>query len=352
MARPSSTRLLRPLLWLLWVVLLAVILPLVMIVTAPIFLLIWAIGVPAAIASRSFREQMGVTALGMALWLPFWALLLVSTSVPALALAHAATLYLDSQVPSQLPALVDGLSRQLPRDLQSWWGALDPSRREWAWLCVVAGVTGVSSHFVYAFIEIPWRLKQIRQVRTLPRSKTRSAAIGLAEFEGTARATSADGYVSKSLSEAAQPFHLEDETGRILVDPRGATVRPRSGSGASLQVNEIEEGIRDGDRVYVIGNVQNREAYSPDALDADRLVVRPLGQSLVSSPIGRLIFPDRHQVADRDAPNIFIVDKGHEHGVALRLRMALWDFCAMGAIYLAASLWLVHAAWPWLTPAS
>jgi hypothetical protein len=76
----------------------------------------------------------------------------------------------------------------------------------------------------------------------------------------------------------------------------------------------------------------------------------PLKQRLVASPVGRLLFPERHQPADRDAPNIFIVDKGSEHGVILRLRLVLWDYCVYAAIYLAASFWLVQAAWPWLAP--
>ncbi len=350
MARPSPTRLLRPLLWLLVLVLLAVVVPLLLIVTAPIFLLIWTIGFAMAITSSSFRKQMEVTRLGVALWLPFWVVVLVGSAVPTVALAHAAVLWLDGHTPSLLPSYLDIPVRQLPRDAREFLADLNVSRRDWGWFCVIAGVTGVSSNLVYAFIDIPWRLKQIRQVRALPRSKARSAAIGLAEFEGTIRATSADGHVSKSLSEAVQPFHLEDETGRILVDPRGATVRLRSGSGVALQANEIEEGLRDGDHVYVIGNVQLRDDAPPGGADSDSLVVRPLGQALVSSPVARLLFSKGEAMADRDAPNIFIVDKGHEHDVALRLRMALWDFCAIGAVYLPASLWLVQAAWPWLSP--
>lgn len=85
-----------------------------------------------------------------------------------------------------------------------------------------------------------------------------------------------------------------------------------------------------------------------DALGSDRLVIRPLKQTLVSSPIGRLLFPERHQPVDRDAPNIFIVDKGREHDVIARLRLALLDFCVFSVLYLGTSLWLVQAAWPWL----
>ena len=328
--------------------LLAVLVPLLMIVTAPIFLLIWVIGFAMAIGSGSFRKEMNVTRLGMALWLPFWVVVLIGSAVPSVALAHAAVLWLDGHTPSLLPTYLDMILSQLPQVAREFVADLNVSRRDWGWFCVFAGVTGVSSNFVYAFIDIPWRLKQIRLVRALPRSKARSAAIGLAEFEGTIRAASPDGYVSKSPSDAVQPFHLEDETGRILVDPRGATVRLPSGSGAALQANEIEGGLRHGDHVYVIGNVQCRDDAPPGAADSGSLVVRPLGQALVSSPVARMLFAKGDAMTDRDTPNIFIVDKGHEHDVTLRLRTTLWDFCAIGAIYLASSLWLVQAAWPWL----
>ncbi len=343
----SLSRLLRLLLWL---ALLTVALPVFMIITAPMFLLAWALALVAVIASRGFREQMGTTRLGVVMWLPLWTVLLVSTTVPALALAHAAALWLDGQTPSLLPPYLNALLRQLPQGARDFVAELNVSRQNWGLFCVFAGAIGVSSNCVYSFIDIPWRLKQIRQVRALPRSKARSAAIGLAEFEGVARATEPDGHVSKSGQEKARPFHLEDETGRILVDPRNAVVRPRSASGTSLALNEIEAGIRDGDRVYVIGNVQRRDDRSPGEPDPDRLVVRPLGQTLVTSPVGRLLFSKGNAVADRDAPNIFIVDKGSEHDVGLRLRMALWDFCVIAAVSLGASLWLVQAAWPWLSP--
>jgi hypothetical protein len=76
--------------------------------------------------------------------------------------------------------------------------------------------------------------------------------------------------------------------------------------------------------------------------------VRPLRERHVSSPIARLLFPERHQPADRDAPNIFTVDRGREHNVIRRLHLALLDFCFFSALYLAASLWLVQTGWDWI----
>jgi hypothetical protein len=232
------------------------------------------------------------------------------------------------------------LHRLLPED---WQRALpQPSLQGWAAFCVVAGIIGFSSHCVYVFLDVPWRLKQIRQVRALPRSKARSAAIGLSEFEGTARAEGGGIVISPEREGRAAAFYLEDESGRIRVEPQEAVLRVPSVTSPSLQLNEVEGGIRDGDRVYVIGFAQRR------APDSDELVVRPLRQRLVSSPVGRLLFGARRQMVDRDTPNIFIVEKGREHNLILRLRMALWDFSVFCAAYLAASLWLVQTAWPWL----
>jgi hypothetical protein len=327
----SPLRLLLPLAWM---ALAAILMPLMLGLLIPFFFVVWLIALPLVFASEALQDAIKVSRLGYVMWALWWPALILSAFVPTFALTLAAVLYLDAQAASPQQALA-AFGLPLP---------------ETALLCVVAGILGVSVTLVFAFIDIPWRLKQIRQVRTLPRSRARSAAVGLGEFEGIARAAGADRDITKSGAKTALPFYLDDGSGRILVDPQGAAVRERMLAGASMQLNEIEEGIRDGDRVYVIGNVQTRDSIAHDALESERLVIKPLKQRLVASPVGRLLFPERHQPADRDAPNIFIVDKGSEHGVTLRLRLVLWDYCVYAAIYLAASFWLVQAAWPWLAP--
>jgi hypothetical protein len=342
----SFRRVLRPLLWLLWLVLLSTVLPVLLVFITPFLALVWLVGLVPACTSESFRREMGVTRTGYLLWALLWPVLLVTMMVPAMALAAGLALHLYGEIPAewlQLPAVLHG---NLSSDLRRLLPVPNLSLHDWAWICIVAGALGVASHLVYCLMDIPWRLKQIRQVAALPRSKARSAALGLVELEGVARLLPARGEPPKAGE--MQPFLLEDETGHILVDPRGVVLRQRTQSGVSLQLNEVEEGIREGDRVYVMGNVQRRNPGAGEDPGSDRLVVRPLRQSLVSSPIGRVLFPQRRQMADRDAANIFIVDKGSEQDVAMRLRTALWDFSVMSAIYLAASLWLVCAAWQWL----
>jgi len=341
----SIRRVLRPLLWLAWLALLAVVLPVLLVAITPIMALVWLVGLIPIVISESFRQEMGVTRFGYLLSSLMWPLLLVTMMVPAMALATAIATHLYGNYPAESLQLLALLYRRLPEALRPF---VPVSLQDLAWFFILAGALGVGSHLVYCIMDIPWRLKQIRQVAALPRSKARSAAIGLAEFEGVARLLPTRGVPPKAGE--MQPFLLEDETGHILVDPRGVILRQRTLSGVSLQLNEVEEGIREGDRVYVMGNVQRRNPESAEDPGSDRLVVRPLRQSLVSSPVGRLLFPQRSQMADRVAANIFIVDKGRELKVLLRLRMALWDFCFVSAVYLAASFWLVQAAWPWLTP--
>ena len=346
MGEVSLRRLARPLLWLPLLVLLSVVAPLLMLALLPIVALIWAAALPLSAWSPSFRKETGLTPLGALVSLPLWIAVLASSAVPALAAAHGAALFLDAQSPSQLPAVLDALARQLPASLRRLGNWLELGRGHWAWLCVAAGATGFAANCVYAALDVPWRLKQMRLVRALPRSRARSAAVGLAEFEGTARRVS---YAPRDGQPEMQPFDLEDDTGRIRVDPRGVVVRPWGASGMALHANEVEEGIRDGDRVYVIGHVQPRLDGPAEAPWRDGLlVVRPLRQSLVASPLGRLLLGPGAGLTDRQAPNIFIVDKGRERDVTLRLRTTLWEFCAFSGLYLVASLWLVQAAWPWL----
>lgn len=336
----ALSRLLRPFLWLFSLALASLVLPLLIAVITPFLLLGWLVGLIAAIASPEFRKQTAFAPASYLSWLVVWPALTISASVPALALAVAALLHFHGSTPTDLAQVPAMLHQLLPED---WQPVLpQPSLHGLAAFCVVAGLIGFSSNCVYIVLDVPWRLKQIRQVRALPRSKARSAAIGLSEFEGTARAEGDNTVISPEREGSAAAFYLEDESGRIRLEPQEAAVRAPSLSGAALQLNEIEGGIRDGDGVYVIGFAQ------PRAPDSTELVVRPLRQRLVSSPIARLLLPAKRQMVDRDTPNIFIVEKGREHNVIVRLRMALWDFCVFAGAYLAASLWLVQAAWPWL----
>ena len=175
----------------------------------------------------------------------------------------------------------------------------------------------------------------VSQLENIPTSKAGSAAIGLAEFEGIVRPSNdlaadinwslahiprADiieggdidipgEYVlvdekrrvtykqgnSINTEEAIlrkwSAFYLEDNTGRILIDPRKIdygelTFTPFSMADPQAlylihnwEATKYKDGARvflkHGDRVYVIGSVQINKDALPDARDSERLVVRP-----------------------------------------------------------------------------
>lgn len=97
--------------------------------------------------------------------------------------------------------------------------------------------------------------------------------------------------------EMVQPFYLEDDSGRILIDPRGATIQPAWQPNLELGTREIAltrrvepvtmtcpeiRSLFPGDPVYVIGNVQERPDASADAVGSDRLMVKPLEPSPIA----------------------------------------------------------------------
>ncbi len=141
------------------------------------------------------------------------------------------------------------------------------------------------------------RLK--RRVENTPTSKTRSLALGLVEVHGRARRKYAlvspmsqqpcvyyrlrrfrrdrnnRWKLSSSSDSGHVPFYLEDNTGRVLVDPARASVRPRSRqegfSGQQILMLErsspvdrdqkwIEEIIAEGRFLYILGHATENRA--------------------------------------------------------------------------------------------
>ena len=190
------------------------------------------------------------------------------------------------------------------------------------------GICGILLAGVGGILEIR-RLGTIRKaLENLPRSKARSAALGLAEFRGVVRPLpnpsgaerevidrghaaalgapppqavlySAAAAVGNAARHLWSQFHLEDETGRILVDPRGAEFWDGSGSmlagrlfriclpvttemgslpgagGRPFQVPVTVQALAEGDRAYLIGSVETNRHAPPGATGSGRLVVRP-----------------------------------------------------------------------------
>ncbi len=140
------------------------------------------------------------------------------------------------------------------------------------------------------------RLK--RQVENTPTSKTRSLAMGMVEVHGRARrqyalaspmtqmpcvyyrvrhyrrAENSNWFLTGESDSGGCPFYLEDGTGRVSIDPRGATVKARTrhegfpgqmtlllSSAGSTDSNEkwVEEIIYEGTSLYVLGCARPRK---------------------------------------------------------------------------------------------
>ncbi len=144
------------------------------------------------------------------------------------------------------------------------------------------------------------RLK--RRVENTPTSKTRSLAMGLVEVHGRARRKYAlvspmsqlpcvyyrlrryrrdrnNHWKLSSCKESDHvPFYLEDDTGRVIVDPQRATVRPRNsqqgfGGQQNLLLDRashidrdekwVEETIAEGTHLYILGQAMENALRRP-----------------------------------------------------------------------------------------
>ena len=172
------------------------------------------------------------------------------------------------------------------------------------WLDVYWGATSAGIIFFIALCGSIRRNRLARQVKILPTARIRSVAVGLAELKGKAiaMAGSAKGApIMRSWIESTgdghshrthiDPFYLDDGTGRILVDPRGASINDEGAffdidlHQAILKLVKRKTGLPEsrlmpGDTVYVVGSVQiNRDRGEyPD----EQIVVKPCKSSWLS----------------------------------------------------------------------
>lgn len=181
------------------------------------------------------------------------------------------------------------------------------------WLDLYWGVFSLLTIFLIALIDSVRRNKLGRQIEILPTAKIRSVAVGLAELKGRAvplGGSSARTPIMRSWLESTgdgartmthiEPFYLDDGTGRILVDPRGASINDegqffRVGMHQAIlkrfekKTGFPESRLTPGDTVYVVGNVQiNRDGS--DGADNDAIVIKPNKPSMLSLNFFDLFF--------------------------------------------------------------
>jgi hypothetical protein len=145
------------------------------------------------------------------------------------------------------------------------------------------------------FYEAFYYLRLKRYIENTPRSKARSAAVGMVEMEGRAeraynvlapltgmpciyfrlqKYVKEKGYQDQDywrrisdIDSGHVPFYLRDDTGRVLIDPNGAKIAPTDSEtytgvlgspwGLSLTISDdekfVEDTIPEGQQVFVVG---------------------------------------------------------------------------------------------------
>ena len=224
------------------------------------------------------------------------------------------------------------------------------------------------------------RLKS--QLTNLPTSTIGAAAIGLSELRGIAQPRVEEDEENTSGKERnvqgkdnaipvllnsswvgddgkmtgktiCSRFYLEDDTGRILVDPRGVEFWDGSGNflwspirSIYLEKHYSEEilpwkstsMLLPGDSVYVIGNVEEKKDASLDASDADRLVIRPASGLENTSFFKRLLFGQKTKGKGSDIYNVFFLTDVTERSAAELLSRGLKNVWIWMLVWIAASL--------------
>lgn len=185
-----------------------------------------------------------------------------------------------------------------------------------------------------------------QQVDNIATSKVRSAARGLVELIGVARAIDArhpGGPILSGGDNRIEPFHLEDETGRVRVEPPFGEIECDDHFALARQRREggkIDERLlQPGDRVYVLGALVENERAPAGAEGPDRLVVRSFPPPWGGFFWAATALPLR--LLAGGTPDVFLVANTDEGGVK-RGFFRMWRArFIVGALWAASALWLV-----------
>ena len=231
---------------------------------------------------------------------------------------------------------------------------------------IAIGITGLVVVVAWLLLDAFWRLRQVRQVENLPTSKARSVALGLVELKGVVRSRDApvvrlswDMFDYLAPKQEIVPFHLEDATGRVLVDPRGCRVRAgwvtdiRSVWGVreivlTRRVKKVDRNdsvtrtLMPGDPVYLIGNAEINPEAPPGAVDSERIVIRPSAAPTWDGSLWRFLFGAIRPLPGKDIFNVFFLSDTDEvrarRHILRGLRMVgsiacLWAVLSLGLIW-------------------
>lgn len=202
-----------------------------------------------------------------------------------------------------------------------------------------------------------WKRHQRLQGLNLPTSSVQAVAAGQVKLKGVARRLDGGpdgdilsfttGMSAAGFHQHAEPFYLEDATGRILVDPRGATVRGGVTSNLEERLFEVlltRGALRPGDPVYLIGHAQRREDAPPETSGPESLVVKPLEEP-ATGLLPRLLRRGLGLSRREHQHVFFLTDTSEEEARALALDAGARSWI-MGILYLATAAALLRAEGP------
>jgi len=291
----------------------------------------------------------------------------------------------------------------------------------WAPFEVLIAICGIAFGIIIPAVAIFLIFRQARLVEDLATSKARSAALGIAEFKGIARRVEEEklkkteltgqGFSQELESRGIEPilffseinpkesekpaqrtrklsrFYLEDDTGRILVDPTGAQLYDPESPGNEFKWMEIlldpmgaaqswwggsasvmepvckilltrrvlksdpplgdtvaTRELLPGDPVYVLGNVEMNPEAPRDAVGSDRLIVRPSTAPVKRDWFNWIFSNSERFTKSRDYRYIFLVSDAYEYKLREILFRGIYIILVPGTIGTAGSLALLLIA--------
>ncbi len=247
------------------------------------------------------------------------------------------------------------------KNLQESWEKMSSAGFADAWF----GVCGLAFAVVFGMMVWARSLRVKSQIENLSTSTVRSAAMGLSEFKGIARPiedaalrfaeTIVDGKkeikknirssqgvpITKNvISEEKQGpillevfnrhsqistihysrFFLEDETGKILVDPRGIDFWDGHGhfmwkpirsiyleTRHSLDADKETRRLLPGDPVFIIGSIEENNEAGQDASSLERLILRPSNSLKSPSLFKSIMFGKDWKTSGTDIFDVFLL---------------------------------------------
>jgi len=266
----------------------------------------------------------------------------------------------------------------------------------WSPFDVIIAGCGIAFGIIATGITIYLIHKQSQQVENLPTSKARSAALGLSEFKGVARKVedaklaktelTGDAFYKELSSRPTEPilfsgkrvpiagdqpiqtthkrsrFYLEDDTGRILVDPIDADfwdggsasflepvckillTRRVFKSNPPLGDTVVTRELFPGDPVYVLGNVEMNPEAPRDAVGSDRLIVRRCTAPVKREWLNWIFFNSERFIKSRDYRYLFLLSDAYEYQLRDQLYRGIYSILVPGAIWTISSMILLFLA--------